>query len=62
MTNKAVCATERSWRATDDAKGASHRFRIDIMEVVHTRVGVPPVHLVIEAWHPGHCLVRIERR
>lgn len=47
---------------TDDAKDASHRFRIDIMEVVHTRVGVPPDHLVIETWHPGHGLVRIERR
>lgn len=45
-----------------DGGDASHRFRIDVQEVVHTRVGVPADHLVIEVWRPGRGLVRIERR
>jgi Pyridoxamine 5'-phosphate oxidase len=31
-------------------------FRIDITEVVLTRVGEPADHLVIESWHPGRGL------
>jgi Pyridoxamine 5'-phosphate oxidase len=46
----------------EDGEGASHRFRIDISEVVHTRVGVPADHLVVETWRPAGGLVRIERR
>lgn len=30
-----------------------HRFRVDLTEVVLTRVGDPADHLVIESWHPG---------
>jgi len=37
-------------------------FRADIAEVVLTRVGDPPDHLVIELWRPGRSLHRIERR
>ncbi len=33
---------------TDEA----HRFAVDVLEVVHTSVGTPPDHLVIESWHP----------
>jgi hypothetical protein len=29
-----------------------HHFRVDVTEVVLTRVGTPPDHLVIESWHP----------
>jgi hypothetical protein len=29
-----------------------HRFRIELTEVVLTRVGDPADHLVIESWHP----------
>jgi hypothetical protein len=32
--------------------GESHRFRIELTEVVLTRVGGPD-HLLIETWHPG---------
>ncbi|MGH2723688.1 MAG: pyridoxamine 5'-phosphate oxidase family protein [Actinomycetota bacterium] len=39
-----------------------HRFRVDIGEVVLTRVGQPPDHLVIESWHPDRGLERRERR
>jgi hypothetical protein len=31
-------------------------FRVDISEVVLTRVGEPADHLVIESWHPGRGL------
>jgi hypothetical protein len=40
----------------------AHRFRIDITEVVLTRVGTPADHLLIESWHPGRGLQRLERR
>jgi hypothetical protein len=36
--------------AADD--GGDH-FELDVTEVVLTRVGTPPDHLVIESWHPG---------
>ncbi|MEV1286918.1 pyridoxamine 5'-phosphate oxidase family protein [Micromonospora sp. NPDC049679] len=39
----------------------SHRFRIEITEVVLTRVGEPGDHLVIESWHPGRGLRRRTR-
>jgi hypothetical protein len=39
-----------------------HRFRVDIGEVVLTRVGQPPDHLVIESWHPDRGLEQRERR
>ena len=42
------------------AKDGSHRFRIDITEVVHTAVGGD--HLVIRSWHPGRGVERRERR
>jgi hypothetical protein len=42
--------------------GPSHLFRADITEVVLTRVGDPPDHLVIESWHEGRGLRRVERR
>ena len=39
-----------------------HVFRVDIAEVVLTRLGTPADHLVIEWWRPGKGPVRIERR
>ncbi|MGH3793417.1 MAG: pyridoxamine 5'-phosphate oxidase family protein [Pseudonocardiaceae bacterium] len=41
---------------------SSDLFRADIGEVVVTRVGDPPDHLVIELWRPERPLHRIERR
>jgi len=43
-----------------EASDGSHRFRIDISEVVHTGVGGD--HLVIRSWHPGRGVERRERR
>jgi hypothetical protein len=41
----------------------AHRFRLDIAEVVVVRHGGdPPDHLVIESWHEGRGLGRLERR
>jgi hypothetical protein len=42
----------------DDA----HLFRVDVTEVVHTRVGDPADHLVIELWQPGRGVRRMRRR
>ena len=44
---------------TDDG---THRFRLDLAEVVLTRLGDPPDHLVVESWHAGRGYVRRERR
>jgi hypothetical protein len=47
---------------TNEPAGSSHLFRVDVTEVVVTRVGDPPDHLIIEAWHPDRGLRRIERK
>jgi hypothetical protein len=41
----------RAIEETGDDK--AHRFRIDLLEVVFTRLDPPGEHLVVEAWHPG---------
>jgi hypothetical protein len=38
------------------------RFRAEVAEVVVTRLGEPPDHIVIEFWREGQGLRRIERR
>ena len=44
----------RAVEVSDDSSPESaHRFRLDLTEVVLTRVGTPADHLVIESWHPG---------
>jgi hypothetical protein len=43
-----------------DATGA-HLFRIDIAEVVWTRVGTPADHLVIDVWRDGEGLRSLKR-
>ena len=39
-----------------------HRFRVDVTEVVLTRVAEAGDHLVIETWHPDRGLERLLRR
>ena len=41
--------------------GGAHLFRVDLTEVVHTRVGEPADHLVIEVWRDGAGLRRMTR-
>lgn len=43
------------------SEGASY-FITDLQEVVLTRLGDPADHLVIESWHEGRGLRRVERR
>jgi hypothetical protein len=42
--------------------GEAHLFRADIGELVVTRLGDPRDHLVIESWHEGGGVTRLERR
>ena len=42
--------------------GPFHLFRANVSEVVLVRVGEPPDHLVVESWHEGRGLRRVERR
>jgi Pyridoxamine 5'-phosphate oxidase len=51
----------RELGAGDDPGGA-HLFRVDITELVHTRVGDPADHLVIDLWQEGKGLRRMQRR
>jgi hypothetical protein len=39
----------------------AHVFRLDITELVHTRVGDPPDHLVIDLWQEGAGLRQMRR-
>ncbi len=41
---------------------ASHLFRLDVTELVVVRLGEPPDHIVVEAWHEGRGVSRQERR
>jgi hypothetical protein len=56
--------TEDYRRALDEPlpEGPFHLFRIDLSEVVLTKVGDPPDHLMIESWHEGRGVRRTERR
>jgi hypothetical protein len=42
--------------------GEAHLFRVDIAELVHTRVGEPADHLLIELWREGQGLRTMRRR
>jgi hypothetical protein len=42
--------------------GPYHLFRVDVTEVVLTRVGDPPDHLVIEVWREGEGLRSMQRK
>ncbi len=47
--------------SSEKSEAPSNRFRVDIEEVVITRIGDPADHLVIESWHEGKGL-RLDRR
>ena len=52
----------RAVEVTDkEQPDGSHRFRVDITEVVLTKVGTPADHLLIESWHPDRGLQRRKR-
>jgi hypothetical protein len=66
VAGRAVAVTEpetiKSLLQGTEAPAESHLFRIDVTEVVHTRIGDPADHLVIESWHERDGLRRVERR
>lgn len=45
----------------DDPADTSHRFRIDLTEVVHTKVDAQGQGLVITSWHPGRGVQQVVR-
>jgi Pyridoxamine 5'-phosphate oxidase len=45
-----------------DQSGEAHLFRVDITELVHTRVGDPADHLEIAHWREGEGLRHLQRR
>ena len=60
LAGRAVQITDPALVAT--LPQAGHLFRIDVTEVVLTRLGDPADHLVIESWHPGRGLERRTRK
>jgi Pyridoxamine 5'-phosphate oxidase len=66
LAGRAVEVTDPSvlqaFRGPDQPPGPFHLFLVDLTEVVLTRVGDPPDHLVIELWRDGEGLRRFERR
>lgn len=40
---------------------SSHRFRLDITELVVVTLGDPADHIVIESWHEGRGVKRVRR-
>lgn len=58
VTNAAVVATF----AGDAPPGGMHLFRVELTEAVTVRLGEPADHLVIESWHEGKGVTRIERK
>jgi hypothetical protein len=46
----------------EDPADPSHRFRIDLTEVVHTKVDESATGLVITSWHPGRGVQQVLRR
>jgi hypothetical protein len=45
----------------DGSPAEMHLFRIDLTELVVTRVGTPADHLMIEVWRPGTGVQRLRR-
>ena len=46
----------------DRPPGEFHLFRLDVTELVVTGIGKPADHLVVESWHEGRGVERVERR
>jgi len=65
LSGRAVVVADPAAREASlpaEAPVGSQVFRVDIAEAVHTRVGDPADHLVIQFWREGGGLRRIERR
>jgi len=64
IAGRAVEVTDPAQRAVlgDAAESGSRLFRVDVTEVVLTRVGDPADHLVIDVWRAGQPPRRLQRR
>jgi hypothetical protein len=62
VSGRAVEITDReTLESFGPMQDGSHLFRVDIDEVVTTRVGAPADHLVIQLWREGKQLKRMTR-
>src|SRR5689334_1711687 len=52
----------RAWRVGELAEPAGELFRADLHEVVFTGLNPAGTALVVESWHPGRGLTRVERQ
>lgn len=70
LSGTAVAVTDPAERARGMEKMATGGqppddiplFRLDLLQVVLTRMGTPADHLAIDLWRPGQLLRRFERR
>lgn len=65
LAGRAVEVTDPGLVADLDAEGPpgpSHLFRADVTELTVVRLGEPDDHLVVESWHEGRGVERVERR
>jgi Pyridoxamine 5'-phosphate oxidase len=62
VTDQAIIAAVAAQSGQEPPAGPFHLFRIDVTEVVMTRVSDPPDHLVIELWREGQGVRRFERK
>jgi hypothetical protein len=44
-----------------ESGATSHRFRLDIAELVVVRLGEPADHIVIDSWHEGRGIASLRR-
>jgi hypothetical protein len=65
VVQEADPARIRAVLAGDDGEGDVEMpavvFRLDVTEVVLTRIGDPPDHLVVDSWHEGRGTARVDR-
>jgi hypothetical protein len=65
LAGRAVPVTDEATLAKFSEKappGPFHLFQVDVTEVVTVRMGDPADHILIESWHEGRGLQRVERR
>ena len=62
LSGRAVEVKDPERLASLGGNGSGNLFRVEIEEMVLTRVGDPPDHLVIELWREGEGLRQMKRR
>jgi len=62
LSGQAIEVTDPARLKALGGDGSGNLFRVEITEVVLTRVGDPPDHLIIELWREGGGLRQVIRR